>query len=46
MTEAGRSGWIRYTVVAFVLMALAGGTARASAAQGIDQRLRASRGFS
>ncbi len=45
MTEVRRSG-IRGAVVAFGLMALAFGTARSSAAQGIDQRLRASRGYS
>ena len=46
MTEVGRGGWIRRSVMAFGLMALAGGTAHVSAAQGLDQRLRASRGFS
>ena len=46
MTELGRSGSIRGAVAAFGLIALAFGTARVSAAQGIDQRLRASRGYS
>ena len=46
MTEVGRSGWIRGAVVAFGLAALTLGSARVSAAQGIDQRLRASRGYS
>ena len=46
MTEVGRSGWIRSALVPIGVMALAFGTASVSAAQGIDQRLRASRGFS
>ena len=46
MTEVGRSGWIRGALVPIGVMALAFGTASVSAAQGIDQRLRASRGFS
>ena len=45
MTEVGRGGWIRRTVMAFGLMAITGGTAHLSAAQGLDQRLRASRGY-
>ncbi len=45
MIEVGRGGWIRGTVMAFGLMAITGGTAHPSAAQGLDQRLRASRGY-
>ncbi len=44
MSEVGRRGWIRGAVMAG-LMALAFGVPRVSAAQGIDQRLRASRGY-
>ena len=46
MSEVGKSRLIRGTLVALGVMALAFGTASVSAAQGIDQRLRASRGFS
>ena len=46
MTEVGRSAWIRGALVPIGVIALAFGTASASAAQGIDQRLRSSRGFS
>ena len=46
MTEVGRSAWIRGVLVPIGVIALAFGTASASAAQGIDQRLRSSRGFS
>ena len=46
MTEVGRSAWIRGALVPIGVIALAFGTASASSAQGIDQRLRSSRGFS
>ncbi len=46
MTEVGRRRLIRGALVPIGVMALVFGTASASAAQGIDQRLRASRGFS
>ena len=46
MTAVGRSAWIRGALVPIGVIALAFGTASASAAQGIDQRLRSSRGFS
>ena len=46
MTEVGRSAWIRGALVPIGVIALAFVTASASAAQGIDQRLRSSRGFS
>ena len=43
MAEVVKSRWIRGALVAFGVMALCFGTARVSAAQTIDQRLRASR---
>ncbi len=43
MTEVVKSRWIRGALVAFGVVALGFGTARVSAAQTIDQRLRASR---
>ncbi len=46
MSEVGKSRLTRGALVAFWGMALVLGTVRVSAAQGIDQRLRASRGFS
>ena len=43
MTEVVKSRWVRGALVAFGVMALGLGTARVSAAQTIDERLRASR---
>ena len=43
MAEVVRSRWTRRALVAFGVMALCFGTARVSAAQTIDERLRASR---
>jgi hypothetical protein len=43
MTEVAKSRWIRGALVVFGVMVLGFGTVRVSAAQTIDQRLRASR---
>ena len=45
MSDVGRSGWIRGSVVALGLITLVFGTASVSAAQRFDQRFRGSRGF-